>query len=118
MQHISVLVVGFSRRYLLEKASPGKDGRKQAIKVKELLPKAFGKKSVFWTNTDRRPYREYPVLIILNRVLKTMAKFPYFSVIVIYMFSPIHKAIHLKNAIALCLVKWTDQVVWHSLQQV
>jgi len=62
MQHISVLAVGFSRRYLLEKACPGKDGLKQAIKIKELLPKAFGKKSVFWRNTDRRSYREYPVV--------------------------------------------------------
>lgn len=47
---------------VLEKACPGKDGRKQAIKVKELLLKAFGKKSVFWTTSGHRTYREYPVV--------------------------------------------------------
>lgn len=47
---------------VLEKACPGKDGRKQAIKLKKLLLKTFGKKSVFWTNTDRRSYLEYPVI--------------------------------------------------------
>ncbi|MDX3916317.1 MAG: hypothetical protein QHC79_22440 [Pseudosphingobacterium sp.] len=47
---------------VLEKACPGKDGRKQAIKVKELLLKAFGKKSVFWTISGHRTYREYPVV--------------------------------------------------------
>lgn len=47
---------------VLEKACPGKQGRKQVIKIKKLLLKAFGKKSVFWRNTDRRSYREYSLV--------------------------------------------------------
>lgn len=52
---------------VLEKACPGKDGRQQAIKVKKLLLKASGKKSVFWTTSGHRtPFHTIAGFIAYN----------------------------------------------------